>query len=348
MEFHNVYFLLTSNCNLQCRYCFQEDGYHTSEKTAVTRQVVDAFIAFARQNTFHHVELFGGEPLLYKDMLLYTVRVLREQLPQTSIGLVTNGTLLDEDIMAMLEANPVNVLLSLDGRPERHDSFRGGYERISRWFPRLLATGRTNVALQAGRVEGLADQVAFVWGLGFRNVFINVIQNYGWYSAAELTAFEAEYEKAVQGMLAGKGHLGCAAGLYEMLEKSDVDYRCGITGSGLTCDWRGRFYPCHRAPELGDGFCFGDVYGGIREDDMRRLRAEIYDASRRSASCGQYPLLSFCPVSVHQQHGDFAGEWPEGFCDILMTKIKLVAKYHYEIEAYLKDNESKRAAAEVC
>jgi uncharacterized protein len=348
MEFPNVYFLMTSNCNLQCRYCFQDDGYHGQEKTAVTRQVVDDFIAFAKRHTVRHVELFGGEPLLYKDMLLYTVKALRERLPQTSVGLVTNGTLLDEDIMAMLEAEPVNVLLSLDGRPERHDGFRGGYARISRWFPRLLATGRVNVALQAGMVEGLADQVDFVWGLGFRNVFINVIQNYGWYSPAEMSLFEAEYDKAVQAMLAGRGRLACATKLHAMLASSLVDYRCGITGSGLTCDWQGRFYPCHRAPELGDKFSFGDIYEGIREEEAQRLREEIYNRSRRSASSGRYPLLSFCPVSVYQRHGDFAGEWPQGFCDILMTKMKIIAKYHYEIEAYIEENKGKAAPAEVC
>jgi Arylsulfatase regulator (Fe-S oxidoreductase) len=348
MDFSNVYFLLTPNCNLRCKYCFQEDDYHDRTEAAVTRQVVDDFITFARAHDFKHVELFGGEPLLYKDALLYTVRALRERLPAASVGLVTNGTLLDDEIMALLEDNPVNMLLSLDGRPERHDLFRGGYERISPWFDRLQATGRVNVALQAGRIAGLADQVKFVWGLGFKSVFMNIIQNYGWYSAAETALFAAEYEQAVQAMLAGDGHLICAANLYAMLEKSTVDYHCGITGAGVTCDWRGRFYPCHRAAELGKAFSFGDIYQGICTAAEQRLRTYIYDQSRVSASCGRYPLLSFCPVSVYQQHGDFTGEWPAEFCDILMTKIKIVAKYHYELAAYLENSNRPPAPADAC
>lgn len=336
VEYTNAYFLLTANCNLRCKYCFQEEEYHEQQNAVATKQVVDDFVAFAKQKKLKHVELFGGEPLWDKGIFRYTVNALRQQMPDTDVGFVTNGTLIDEDIMQLLESNPLYVLLSLDGCQERHDAFRGGFTQIRPWFQRLIATGRVTVALQAGMIEGLAEQVRYVWETGFPAVYINVMHNDGWYKPEEIAAFEAEYEQAIVGMLEGKGKLLCATQLHRMFEDSSVDHRCGITGSGLTCDWQGRLFPCHRAQELGREFSIGDIYRGIDTAVEQQLRASIDEGSRQSASASQYPLLSFCPVSAYQQQGTFSGEWPSGFCDLLMTKMKLVAKYHYEIEKHLQ------------
>lgn len=340
MIIRNLYFLLTPNCNLKCRYCFQEDDYHSRKNARVTKQVIDDFLAFVSRHEVHHVELFGGEPLLYKEPFLYTVRALRAHFPETSLGLVTNGTLIDEEIMELLESHSLSVLLSLDGRPERHDAFRGGFARISRWFPRLTATGRVSVALQAGLVSGLYDQIRYLWDLGFREVYINAIQNYGWYQPDDVQIFAAEYEQAVRAMLRGEGHLLCAEQLQVMLRSSTFDQRCGIADQGLTCDWRGRLFPCHRSLELGDRFSIGDIYTGLAEDHARALRQRIWEEVHRSPSAARFPLVSFCPVNVYQKHGHFSGPWPEEFCQMIEQKLKIVAKYHYDLEKYLQAAEA--------
>lgn len=339
MIIRNLYFLLTPNCNLKCRYCFQEDDYHSRKNAVVTKAVIDDFLDFISRHEVHHVELFGGEPLYYKEPFLYVVKALRRHFPDTSLGMVTNGTLIDEEVMALLESLPISVLLSLDGRPERHDAFRGGFAQISRWFPRLTATGRVSIALQAGLVTGLYEQLRYLWDLGFRDVYINAIQNYGWYRPKDVEIFGVEYEQAVLGMLRGEGHLLCAGQLQVMLRSSTFDQRCGIADQGLTCDWRGRLFPCHRSLELGDHFTIGTIYTGLDQEFARNLRQRIWEEVHLSPSASRFPLVSFCPVNVYQKHGHFSGPWPEEFCRMIDQKLKVVAKYHYEIEEYLKVTE---------
>lgn len=337
MDFKSVYLLLTPACNLKCRYCFQENEYHDPGNGAVSADVIGAFAEFCRGGGVQHVELFGGEPLLYRDRFIHAVRTLREKLPEASLGVVTNGTLIDEEIMDLLESAQVSVLLSLDGRRERHDAFRGGFERISRWFPRLTATGRTSVALQAGTVEGMSDHIRYIFGLGFEKVYVNVIQNYGWYKSGDVETFEGEYEKAVLAMLDGAGELLCATQLQALMESSRSDQGCGITYNALTCDWTGRLFPCHRAPEMGERFAIGNVRNGVDEEADRNLRLRIRSAIAGSEAARKYPLVSFCPVNVYLRHGDFTGDWPDGFCRMIERKAKIVAKYHYEIEKYLQE-----------
>lgn len=327
-----VYLLLTPDCNQKCKYCFQETDYRRQGRASASEEVIDAFVEYCVGAGAHHVEIFGGEPLLCKGAFERAVRAIRRESPDMGIGLVTNGTLIDERIMSLLEAEPVSVLLSLDGPKQRHDALRGGFDQVAKWFPRLARLGRATIALQAGIVPGLYDSVRYAWDLGFRKgVYINVIQSYGWYAPGDVHLFEREYEKCVQGMLRGEGCLLCAERLYGMLKSSSSPQQCGITSDGLTCDWNGTLYPCHRAPELGPGFAIGDVRAGLDEGASERLRAQIQDMAFGSESAGKFPLVSYCPVNTYKEHGGFDGEWAREFCEMIDVKAKLVAKYYYEL-----------------
>lgn len=334
MDSKTIYILLTPSCNLECKYCFQGTKYHKQPKARASREVIDNFVEYCVKCRPHHVEIFGGEPLLCKDAFEHIVEALRHKLPDTSIGVVTNGTLIGKKTM-LLESEPISVLLSLDGRKKRHDTMRGGFDRISRWLPRLASLGRVTIAMQAGIIPSLYDNLRYLWDVGFQNgVYINVIQNYGWYTRKDVDLFEKEYEKLVQGMLRGEGILLCARQLYEMLKKVSCPQMCGITAEGLACDWQGILYPCHRAMELGTQFAIGDVHRGIDEQRNHKLRAYIQERAYGSESARKYPLVSYCPVNVYLKYFKFSGDWASEFCEMITIKAKLVAKYYYEIDDY--------------
>ncbi len=68
---------------------------------------------------------------------------------------------------------------STESRKERHDSQRGGYDRIRKWFDRLQRLETITVAMQAATVTGLYENLRYIWQSGFREVYINVMENYG-------------------------------------------------------------------------------------------------------------------------------------------------------------------------
>lgn len=159
---------------------------------------------------------------------------------------MTNGTLIDAEIMTLIEENGIGVLLSLDGDRSAHDKYRGGFAKIERWLPRLSAIPDICVALQVSEVGGLRNRVHYVWSLGIRGVAVNVVENYGWYSPQDVRVFEEEYEQCLLDMMAGKGVLVDA--LYSLRVQEWSTYRrgCGATWRDIGCGVDGLLYPCHR------------------------------------------------------------------------------------------------------
>lgn len=285
------------------------------------------------------MEFFGGEPLAYWGIVERVADNLLERIPTATFGVVTNGTLLNGPIIDYFEVHPFSVLLSLDGRKERHDAMRGGFDLMSKWFPRLAALGRVTVAMQAAIIPNLYDNLHYIWSLGFRKVFINMVENYDWYQPIDISRFEHEYERAIQGMLSGEGELLCALKTLQDLEGTIYSKGCGITRAGLACDWQGLLYPCHRAVELGRKFSIGSVYTGLDASLASNMRYSIGQEVFQSTSSHAFPMVSFCPVAVHQEHGHFNGNWNSTYCQMIEVKAKLVSKYYYELTAHTEKPE---------
>ena len=335
-----MYFLISPNCNLKCKYCFQlgnepekpgSAGYHSQKHVRADEKIVEGLVAYCLRNNVTHVEIFGGEPLFYRDMFEHAVTSLCERVPGMSIGVITNGTLITEKIMRMFETLPVSILLSLDGGRERHNELRGGFDRISRWFDRLVEQGAVSVAIQAGKIEGLYENISYIWGVGFKKVYVNIIENHGWYGATDVARFEQEYEMAIEGMLRREGNLNCAAQLYDFLKQTAPEQGCGVIHEGLACDWHGLLYPCHRAMEIGTEFAIGSIVDGIDVERAAKTRDRIHREAFQSASAKEFPLVSYCPVAIFQKHHDFKGEWSREYCEMIELKAKLVAKHYLEL-----------------
>jgi uncharacterized protein len=96
--------------------------------------------------------LHGGEPLLAgRERLRSMVTTLRAALPEScghTVGLQTNGTLLDERLLDELQGLGVKIGVSLDGPPEAHDRHRrrangrGSFAVVDRALTLLAAPGR--------------------------------------------------------------------------------------------------------------------------------------------------------------------------------------------------------------
>jgi uncharacterized protein len=142
----------TLACNFACTYCYEEfrQPVHMQEET---EERLVAFVRRFRGLQSFHVEWFGGEPTLRFETMCRISRKLDGLGTPWTASLVTNGYLLDADLVAKLDALRVEtVQVTLDGAAAAHDRRRplagGGptYERIlqnvggllERWGGRLL------------------------------------------------------------------------------------------------------------------------------------------------------------------------------------------------------------------
>jgi uncharacterized protein len=127
MFFHVI---LTTDCNLQCRYCFgetlddfDEDFGEFELDYALPKKAsydVNELADFCRKDEDCVVTFYGGEPLLNMDAL----RQIMDSVPAKHFMIQTNGLLLDQ-----LEPKYTNrfhtMLVSIDGEESLTDYYRG-------------------------------------------------------------------------------------------------------------------------------------------------------------------------------------------------------------------------------
>lgn len=119
-------------CNLSCEYCFAKGGKYQGPDAIMTMDVAKKAIDFLIEESGSHynldIDFFGGEPLLNWDLVKETVAYAKgkeeKYNKKFNFTLTTNGVLLDDDKIDFLNENMKNVVLSLDGRKEKHDEFR--------------------------------------------------------------------------------------------------------------------------------------------------------------------------------------------------------------------------------
>ncbi|GAA0464130.1 hypothetical protein Ade02nite_31020 [Paractinoplanes deccanensis] len=151
-------------CNLACTYCYvyeMADQTWRGRPMVMPEHVVEAAAGrigeHAREHRLDRVNLIlhGGEPLLAgRDRLRSAVRTLRAALPPgctASVGLQTNGTLVDKAILGDFRELGVSVGVSLDGPPALHDRHRryangrGSFAEVHRALTLLAEPARRDV-----------------------------------------------------------------------------------------------------------------------------------------------------------------------------------------------------------
>lgn len=135
-----MYLLLTDCCNLRCRYCFEDTPSIPSSFKEILMSKNTAYKAlkfFAKLTTKYGkadkqkiIHLYGGEPLLnstvVRDVIL-NIEVLKQEgiMPlNCEVVIITNGTLLTEDLAQFFAENNVNVGISIDGPKHINNIYR--------------------------------------------------------------------------------------------------------------------------------------------------------------------------------------------------------------------------------
>ena len=120
-------FVLTNICNMSCIYCQAKDDtsiVHHTMSTQTAEKCVD--VALQSPSRFLCFEFQGGEPLANFETLKHIVHYAEEKKGSKCISynLVSNLTLLNEEMLSFLIEHNVSISTSLDGNQEIHDRNR--------------------------------------------------------------------------------------------------------------------------------------------------------------------------------------------------------------------------------
>lgn len=136
---------VTNLCNLRCKMCgqwgdtgiYRSDGFSASATDGEKeRDRIKELIGLNRQLSLDDyvrildevepfspiISLFGGEPLLYPDILPLVREIKRRGLTCT---VITNGGRLEQYARELVEAGIDSIAVSIDGPPDVHNRIRG-------------------------------------------------------------------------------------------------------------------------------------------------------------------------------------------------------------------------------
>jgi MoaA/NifB/PqqE/SkfB family radical SAM enzyme len=125
---YTVVIVPTYRCNLRCKMCNQYEGDYKQGLSQIVpgkdeltidqwREVIDDVARWRP-----HINLFGGEPLLYKDIIALITHIKSKKL---SCSIATNGILVGKYADAIVKSDMEAVNISIDGPQAINDLIRG-------------------------------------------------------------------------------------------------------------------------------------------------------------------------------------------------------------------------------
>ena len=265
---------IAHDCNLACRYCFAEEGEYHGRRALMTFEVgkkaLDFLIANSGNRRNLEVDFFGGEPLMNFDVVKKTVEYGREQEKKYGkvirFTITTNGVLVNDEIMDFFNKEMSNVVLSIDGRPEVHNSMRKTVNGKNSFD--TVAKNSLKIALSRGQrqyyVRGtftahnldFTNDVRFLSDYGFKQLSMEPVvaekeKDYA-LLPEHMEAIEQEYEKLARLYLERLGtdkEFGFFHFMLDLTGGPCLPKR--ITGCGAGSEYvavtpTGDIYPCHQ------------------------------------------------------------------------------------------------------
>lgn len=139
---------VSNDCNLRCKYCFAKGGSYQQPCGMMNIETAKSFVDFC-VNCFDKIDqivFFGGEPMLNPPIMKFVCDKFYEYFESgkssfiPDFGIITNGTILTDEILQFVKKYISVVTVSIDGPKEINDVNRvykngkGSYENISKFI----------------------------------------------------------------------------------------------------------------------------------------------------------------------------------------------------------------------
>jgi uncharacterized protein len=310
-------------CNYSCSYCNQ--AAHLGSES-VTRTIeaerflagLDAWLTGAPER----IEFWGGEPFLYFAKLKKLVPALHARFPKAELVIITNGSLIDEEILEFIERYDISIAVSHDG-PGQHlrgpDPFddperarwlrelwrrRGPTQKMSfnavftpancdvektyRWFAEKV--GDPEVALSTEGAVVAYDEKTSTSSGRF------TAEQYQTLHRSVVRAFESGTAERFDNMRKIAGDF--VESLYTRRPSSALGQKCGMDRADeLAVDLAGNVMTCQNTGAKGK-----HGIGTVSDFDAVRLDTAWHWSHRES--CTHCPVLQLCKGSCMYLEGD--------------------------------------------
>jgi len=338
------------SCNLNCAYCFASQGNYHGERALMSfevgKQALDFLIANSGSRKNLEVDFFGGEPLMNWDVVKKLVEYGRQEEKKHGkhfrFTLTTNGVLINDEVIEFCNKEMHNVVLSLDGRKEVHDSLRkdyagnGSYDTILPKFQRFVKARKGKDYYMRGTFThnniDFTNDLFHMADLGFTQLSMEPVvcapdDPYA-LTEEDMPKLLEQYEILAKEMLRreqeGKGFT-----FYHYmidLENGPCIYKrlsgCGSGTEYLAVTPWGELFPCHQF--VGDEkYSMGDVWKGVTNTTLQDKFRSCNVCSRLECEdCWAKLYCSGgCAANAYHATGEINGIYEYG-CRLFRKRIE--------------------------
>lgn len=342
-----ISFMVTEDCNLRCRYCYETNKRKRTMSIDTLKQAVDFMLDQPVDIGFVVWEFMGGEPLLAFDLIKQAVIYIEAELERRNhpwqnhrlYSITTNGTMFTPEIKRELEANRciLSVGLSLDGIPYVHNMNRyNSYNRVMEnfdWWRKTFPWNTVKATVNKDSLPYLADSVIHLIELGLDKIYMNNVFEDVWdkedakifreqlYRVADYLLEDSRYERIYVSYFRHE--------YQEDRVKTEERNWCGCGTCMVSVDVDGNLYPCHRFQTLSyrPNLKIGDINTGYNYNllrpfaycNIRNLQGEYRD---KCWSCEHRCLCSWCTAYNYDVTGTIFQRAPMP-CDMIAAQAEV-------------------------
>ncbi len=337
-------------CNLNCSYCFASQGKYHGDRALMTFEVgkraLDFLVENSADRTNLEVDFFGGEPLMnfdvVKQLVSYARSIEKKKNKNFRFTLTTNGMLIDDDVIEFANKEMSNVVLSLDGRKEIHDSTRvdfagnGSYDKIVPKFQKLVKAREGKNYYMRGTFThanpDFTNDVFHMADLGFTELSMEPVvlppNDPSALNESDIETVKNQYEILAKNMLKRQKEGAPITFYHYMLDLTEgpcIYKRISGCGSGTeymaVTPW-GDLYPCHQFVGNAE-YKLGDVFNGVSNTELRdKFRAcNAYSRPECNDCWAKLYCSGGCAANAYHATGSILGTYKPG-CELFCKRIE--------------------------
>ena len=359
-------FVVSKNCNFNCIYC-QAGNLNQKENCNMSKETAKKAVEIAMESPSKYLtfEFQGGEPLMNFETIKYIIEYSKiiSNGKYIEYNLVSNLTLLTDEMIEFFIDNEVTICTSIDGnrelqnknRPYKNaDSYQETINKIKKLKERQIIVNaiETTTKHSLSKYKEIVDEYI---ELGLESIFIRPLTKLGkadnnWknvgYKAEEFLEFYKKaldyiIEKNKQGIFLSEGHSNIF--LRKILLNQPVNYMelrspCGGAIGQLAYYYDGNIYTCDEGrmlSEMGDdSFKLGNVYENTYKELMQcdctkaMCVSSCIECLPYCSTCAYMPYCGTCPVINLAQDDNIFPQNPQEYrCKIYGGILDILFNY---------------------
>lgn len=295
-------FWVTTNCNLNCKYCYEgEKKLNKVMSTAIVDKaisfILDQFKSVNEKELV--VPIHGGEPFLEFEIIKYIVNEFKNKAKNQGFSVsfvtTTNATILNDEILEFIVNEMPDITISIDGTKETHDKMRpfksgnGSHSKVLNNSLKLLKYApnmRVRMTFDSESVENLYKDVKYLIELGFKcivpapNLFDKNWNNKHIKILEKQIRFIKEYLEDKEDVVVS-------------LTDKEIYSIKGICNGGKNSVHiypDGNLYPCILVAG-NENFHIGDIFNGI---NIKKRDYLLSYSNKLNSDCDGCKLYSYC------------------------------------------------------